>query len=561
MIKKIALTYLGWILSIAFLLLGSLFTYNQYSQQKQLFETHVLVRTMQQLQKAELKRNNLNVLRSGAIQGILVFDNQNNLLESSSDTVKSITYNAEWRNGGWHNPANFNQYEVYVSGNQQGRLYLFLIDEELINVSFWGSLWDGFVLSFWLTLLTGFAFAFFVVNQRKPLQVLYLQLSTFYSKQHNDISTLYIHTENLNRSHDYHLEHLRSLNQDIDDVAELSKDNTEKTMKANRISDEISSSTSTGTITVQTLNESMENISKSMEKTTVIIKTIDEIAFQTNILAVNASVEAARAGQAGLGFAVVADEVRRLAMKTTEAARETSDILDQSKKLVFGGLKVTEDVSNVFNLINTKTVEVFKILGTLSSTVEDQQHKLSSIRHKISDATRFGTDSDIALSEINMLLQADIDQFEHYSSIINELTNQISFSYDEIAAFKKQLNDYKQIAENWTSEQVENAKSIVGLKSKSTDSTQEGSQKNSFKNETTLEETDFDQDDPNSDLADNYYDFDNTDDTDDSDNSDEQEKNDVNFESDSKTDSDTDSDTKKKGKSTPKDDFDEFDGF
>jgi len=332
-------------------------------------------------------------------------------------------------------------------------------------------------------------------------------------------------------------------------------------MKANRISDEISSSTSTGTITVQTLNESMENISKSMEKTTVIIKTIDEIAFQTNILAVNASVEAARAGQAGLGFAVVADEVRRLAMKTTEAARETSDILDQSKKLVFGGLKVTEDVSNVFNLINTKTVEVFKILGTLSSTVEDQQHKLSSIRHKISDATRFGTDSDIALSEINMLLQADIDQFEHYSSIINELTNQISFSYDEIAAFKKQLNDYKQIAENWTSEQVENAKSIVGLKSKSTDSTQEGSQKNSFKNETTLEETDFDQDDPNSDLADNYYDFDNTDDTDDSDNSDEQEKNDVNFESDSKTDSDTDSDTKKKGKSTPKDDFDEFDGF
>ncbi len=538
MIKKIALTYLGWILSITFLLLGSLFTYNQYSQQIQLFENHVLLRTMQQLQKAALKRENLNVLQSGAIQGILVLDQQNNLLASSSDSLINIHYSADWRNGGWHNPTNFNQYELYVSGNQKGRLYLFLIDENLIHVSFWDSLWNGFVLSFWLTLLTGFAFAFFVIYQRKPLQLLYHQLFQFYSTQHKDISNLYVYTENLNRSHDYHLEHLRSLNTDIDTVTELSKDNTEKTLKANRISDEISSSTSMGTITVQTLNESMENITKSMEKTTVIIKTIDEIAFQTNILAVNASVEAARAGQAGLGFAVVADEVRRLAMKTTEAARETGEILDQSKKMVFGGLKVTEEVSNVFHQINTKTVEVFKILGTLSNTVEDQQHKLLSIRHKINDATRFGTDSDIALSEINMLLQTDIDHFEHYSSIINALTNQISFSYDEIAAFKNQLNMYKERVENWTYDQVEQAKQLIGFKSKSELTTQALS-----KRESNLDETNFDQDDPNSDLVDNFYDFD---DSEVIDTSDKHEKDELNF--DTKSDSDYDSDSEEKTK-------------
>jgi hypothetical protein len=554
MIKKIALTYLGWILCVAFLLLGSLFTYNQYSQQNQLFEKHVLVRTMQQLQKAALKRDNLNILRSGAIQGIVVFDQQNNVLESTSDTVKSITYNADWRNGGWHNPDNFNQYEIYVSGNQQGRLYLFLIDEDLINVSFWGSLWDGFVLSFWLSLLTGLAFAFFVINQRVPLRELYKQLSNYYSQQHKDISNLYVHTENLNRSHDYHLEHLRSLNEDIANVTELSKDNTEKTMKANRISDEISHSTSTGTITVQSLNESMENISSSMEKTTVIIKTIDEIAFQTNILAVNASVEAARAGQAGSGFAVVADEVRRLAMRTTDAARETSEILDQSKKLVSGGLLVTEQVSNVFNQINTKTVEVFKILGQLANTVEDQQHKLSSIRNKINDATRFGTDSDIALSEINMLLQTDIDHYSHYSNIINELTDQITFSFDEIKAYKDQLNEYKLIAENWTSDQVNTAKNLVGLKSKTTNSAPRISQKRNTSNDAITEETNFDQDNPNSDIVDNFYDFDDSDQTG---NSDEQEKKDLNLDS----DSDSEPEKKKKGKSAAKDDFDEFEGF
>ena len=105
--------------------------------------------------------------------------------------------------------------------------------------------------------------------------------------------------------------------------AEAARHAAELMEKAEEMGGESQQAMNTMAGTMQAINQASAEVSR-------VIKVIDEIAFQTNILALNAAVEAARAGEAGMGFAVVADEVRNLAQRSSQAARETAELIERS---------------------------------------------------------------------------------------------------------------------------------------------------------------------------------------------------------------------------------------
>lgn len=135
----------------------------------------------------------------------------------------------------------------------------------------------------------------------------------------------------------------------------------------------------------------MYKIKSSSEKISDIVGLIDEIAFQTNILALNAGIEAARAGDAGRGFGVVAGEVRALANRTAEAAREITSLITESREHVASGAECVEFTGQALNRIVEKVGEIDGLVAHIASSAGEQADNLDRVNtamNWIDQATR-----------------------------------------------------------------------------------------------------------------------------------------------------------------------------
>lgn len=165
----------------------------------------------------------------------------------------------------------------------------------------------------------------------------------------------------------------------IEEISSHIKDNAAHAIDVSKnvthVSEEIEASN-------QHMNEmmtAMTHISESSGEIGKIIKTIEDIAFQTNILALNAAVEAARAGEAGKGFAVVADEVRNLASKSATAAKDTTELIENSMRQVEDGTKIADETANsLFQVVESAKV-VASIVEKISQVTIQQSKAINQV--------------------------------------------------------------------------------------------------------------------------------------------------------------------------------------
>lgn len=210
-------------------------------------------------------------------------------------------------------------------------------------------------------------------------------------------------------------------------VTELSsqiKDSSARCHDASSLVDKANGFAAEADTRMAELIESTKNIDQSSTKIVSIIKTIEDIAFQTNILALNASIEAARAGSAGKGFSVVAEEVSSLAARSSEAAKNTGVLIGRSMEDVKTGTASTNHAISAVQIINECIQSIKDLTDEIALASTHQSEMITSVEAGIKD--------------ISKVVQANSSAAGESAEVSKELSNQANTLNNLIGQFRIQ---------------------------------------------------------------------------------------------------------------------------
>jgi methyl-accepting chemotaxis protein len=213
----------------------------------------------------------------------------------------------------------------------------------------------------------------------------------------------------------------------MDEISSQTEQNNKNAIQARQLTNETLNIVQQSVLQMEKMLKSMNEIDETSKSVAKVIKVIDEIAFQTNLLALNAAVEAARAGKYGKGFAVVAEEVRNLANRSAEAAKNTTDLIENSTKEVANGVDNAEKTAGRLAEINESVKKANDIVSEITEASGQQSMGIKEV--------------NAGLNQVNSIVQQNSSISEETAAASTELSTQSTRMHEIMSQFRLNADD------------------------------------------------------------------------------------------------------------------------
>jgi len=169
----------------------------------------------------------------------------------------------------------------------------------------------------------------------------------------------------------------------VEEITSITRNNAQNAIAMSDLSQKVQESANSGQKLANATASAMTEIDEQVSAINEAISVIDQIAFQTNILSLNAAVEAATAGEAGKGFAVVAQEVRNLASRSAEAANEIKAIVEIATSKANDGKKISDEMITGYQELDDHVNNTIKLIQDVATSTKEQMQGVEQINDAI----------------------------------------------------------------------------------------------------------------------------------------------------------------------------------